>query len=144
MRKSPTRPERPLLKDATKPITLHITKADIRGSRKMDPDRCAAAVALKRELKCVEARVFLSKTYIRQDKDGPWERFATPESLSREITSFDRTSFFAPGEYRLVPVSPSVRLGAHPGGRKSKVHKSKKAPLHFTKNVRERAPRVPR
>ncbi len=59
--------------DAKQSTTLHITKQDIaRGDRKR-PDKCAAALAIVREMHAIEARVHLSRIYIRTNK-GNWQR----------------------------------------------------------------------
>lgn len=123
--------------DATKDLEICVTKRDVSISRKNDPASCAAANAIKRETKAVEAEVHISRTYIKQG--NKWIRFITPQSISREITSFDRLAIFEPGTYNLKAPSVAMLLGQ---GRKSKrgPHTtSKPKPYHHTVNIRESA-----
>jgi|SRR6266850_4313047 len=123
----------PLL-DATHDVKLHITPNDIKNSRKNDPANCAAARAGKRELK-KDVRVFLTRTYVKHKKK--WYRFITPESISREITSFDRGASFEPGEYKLKVPSSTQKLGivrisgSGKSGKKNRIRKN-----HATAMVR--------
>jgi hypothetical protein len=94
--------------DAEKPVTIHITRADCERGSKKDPTRCAAALALKRSTRCNESRVHLGCTYLRFG--NKWLRYATPPSLKAEIISFDRGGGFYPGDFRLRPMPPSLRL----------------------------------
>ena len=94
--------------DADKPVTIHITQADCERGSKKDPMRCAAALALKRVTGCDETRVHLACTYLRFG--NKWRRYATPPSLKAEIISFDRGGGFYPGDFRLRPMSPTLRL----------------------------------
>lgn len=92
--------------DADHGLVIEIKKnPDITGASKADPGNCAAARALERTLGS-EARVFLTRTYVRVGK--VWQRFVTPEAISREITAFDRGAKFEPGEYVLNPPSPTM------------------------------------
>src|SRR5258708_4359720 len=103
--------------DADKSIILQIGKQDISGSRKSDPANCAAARACKREFK-KETRVFLTRMYVKEKTH--WTRYITPESISREITAFDRGAAFAPGTYRAMRPSVSAKLGHTRGDRGTK------------------------
>jgi hypothetical protein len=94
--------------DADKPVTIHITPADCERGSKKDPMRCAAALALKRVTGCDETRVHLACTYLRFR--NKWRRYATPPSLKAEVISFDRRGGFYPGDFRLRPMSPTLRL----------------------------------
>ncbi len=91
-------------------IMLHISPADIKGSRKQVPGACAAAKALLRTIpNCIKARVHLGRTYIMKD-DEQWYRYVTPEPLRQEIVAFDRGGRFEPGDYELRPMAPSQML----------------------------------
>ncbi len=98
--------------DATDPVVLHITKADVQGAKKNDPAHCAAAVAGKREYK-KEVRVFLTRTYVKEKTH--WTRYINPERVTREIVSFDRGSTFVPGAYKVDAAPKAARLGAPRG-----------------------------
>jgi hypothetical protein len=98
--------------DANKKINLRITKRDCSTGSLKDPSACAAAKALCRLSDVKECRVHIARVYIKtKDK---WVRYATPPSLRSEIIAFDRGGTFAPGDYPLAPVQPTVRLGAKP------------------------------
>lgn len=124
------------VKDAINPLMIHIKQCDIVGSKKADASNCAAARALKREVGS-EAKVFLTRTYVKVGK--VWARFITPESISREITAFDRGAAFEPGEYVLTAPSKAARLDYKKkptGPKKARNGKSNK-PRHVTASVRQ-------
>jgi hypothetical protein len=114
--------------DADKPVTVHITPEDCARGSKKDPEKCAAALALKRVTSCDESRVHLGCTYLRFGKK--WFRYATPPSLKAEIISFDRGGGFYPGDFRLHPMPASLRLkpanpkSGHTRTRKSQANES--------------------
>lgn len=120
--------------DAIRPINLEINKLDVAHAKKSDPANCAAALAGKRILH-KEVRVFLTRTYVKEKKH--WVRYITPQSVSREIISFDRGAAFEPGEYKMDRPSPGQKLGIKRG---KSTHASKsnnrKGPYHATVNVR--------
>ena len=124
------------VKDAMNPLMIHIKTCDITGSSKADASNCAAARALKRELGS-EARVYLTRTYVKVGK--VWARFITPESISREITAFDRGAQFESGEYVLNPPSPTMRLDykKKPTGPKKSTNGKKTSARHVTASVRK-------
>lgn len=124
--------------DANEDIALVIKKEDVNKSKVKDPAACAAALAGRREFK-TDVRVFLTRTFIKDNKNKQWIRFYTPESMSREITSFDRGATFEPGEYKLKSMPMSQRAGyKKPTGPKKETgrptHKK-----HITANVRVNA-----
>lgn len=125
-----------------KPIMITITPSDVRQGAERNADACAAAVALCRQLHCDEAKVHLSRTYIR--KGATWERYNTPPALRSEIVAFDRGGAFMPGKYVLTPVSESQLPGKreqrnHMAPKKKKNSKApKRAKVHVTTGVRER------
>lgn len=119
--------------DAFKDLELEVSKSDVSHAKRNNPSKCAAALALSRALG-VEAEVHIGRTYIKQGRK--WIRFMTPASVQREITSFDRSDIFEPGEYILKAPSKSAQLGNHrsgPSGTK-KYNKS-----HKTINIRKSA-----
>jgi hypothetical protein len=119
-------------------LEIQVTKSDVNRSRKNDPSNCAAAVAYKRQYQ-TDAEVHLSRTYVKTKDGKAWIRFRTPESISREIVSFDRSAHFEPGIYTLRAVSQHGRLGQYKGRLTPKTDAKKRAPSHMTVNVRESA-----
>lgn len=97
--------------DATEPIEVIVTEKDCsKDARSLDPSECAMARAVKRQFAAKGAIIGLSKSYVVMGKRAI--RFSTPQSVAREITTFDRHHDFSPGEYRLSPVSPSSQFGS--------------------------------
>jgi hypothetical protein len=93
--------------NAKRGIKLHISATDTRTGRTKDPGACAAAKAAVREVpNCIAARIHLGRAYLLLN-DGKWRRYKTPEALRGEVIAFDRGGKFEPGEYKLMPMSPS-------------------------------------
>jgi hypothetical protein len=97
--------------DAKRPIAVKVTVGDIRKSKPKKWESCAVAVACRRQLSTPEAVVHLSRTYIR--KGNKWERYFTPLVVREAIQEFDRGGKFELGEYVLLPLPKSLRIGAH-------------------------------
>jgi hypothetical protein len=132
--------------DAKRPITLHITKADIARAADsiQEPARCAAARACYRELGAKEVRIHMYRAYVRTN-DHNWVRYYVDGRLRHEIIAFDRGGSFEPGEYKLSKMPPSMQVtGKHQGGndysgraRKRKERDARKRKsYHVTANVR--------
>ncbi len=104
--------------DATDTILLTVSRKDVKGATKKDPNNCALARACKRQ-GADGAIIGIAYSYLIKGKTA--RRYRTSQTIAREITSFDRTRYFAQGEnYRLSAVSKSSKLGKrspHPGGR---------------------------
>jgi hypothetical protein len=83
--------------DAKKPITIEVTAKDCRSGKSGKASSCAMARAFEREYD--GAIVSLSTAYII--KGDKATRYQVPQSVSREIVSFDRSHKFEPGEYAL-------------------------------------------
>lgn len=126
--------------DATSDMEICVTKSDVSKSRKNDPLNCAAANAIKRIMH-TDAEVHISRTYVK-DGDKRYIRFLTPSSISREITSFDRSSIFEPGTYNLKAPNASARLDYYKHRspeKETRTSKKRKLPYHITANIRESA-----
>lgn len=127
--------------DAHKKVVLHISPRDINSARVKNPASCAAARACVRDLNCKEARVHLSRVFLKMR--GKWVRYNTPGSLRAEIIAFDRGGKFSPGEYTLMAPPPSHRARhnrhsanyQYPKRRKN----SKRRTYHVVRNVRAHA-----
>lgn len=121
------------VRDAKKPILLHITDSDVKKGKVKNPGSCAAAVACKRELGASEAHVHKTRTYLRFN--GHWVRYMTPGSLQAEIVAFDRGGTFEPGEHRLgkMPTHRNTKTG--PKKRRGR----KKQGYHVVQNIRPMA-----
>ena len=119
--------------DATKSVFVSVSRKDCKGAEKLNPTSCAMAIAAKRELQVEGVIIGISTSYLI--KGNKAIRFATPESVQREIISFDRHQDFAPGDYYLKPKPPSMKLGmaSHPNRSKNKQAKRK---VHGSARVR--------
>ena len=137
--------------DAKKPMVIHITKSDVRNGSLKDSSSCAAAKAICRQTACEAAKVYIGRTYIKQD--GKWVRYATPPSLRNEIIAFDRGGQFEPGDYTLAPVQAVTQFknrksraeymkeyNARPSrAKKEDARKRKAGRRHIVKGIREQA-----
>lgn len=124
------------LVDATQDLDIEIKPGDISTAKKKDPAHCAAANAARRSLR-TEVEVHVSRIYVKKGKK--WVRFITPERISREIVSFDRSSIFEPGEYTFKAPAGQNRLGhyTHEGGDQTRPGNRQK--YRVTMNIRESA-----
>ena len=113
--------------DGKKKLHIKITQADVRKGINKRPGACAAAVCLMREYKAIEARVHLTRTYLRFDAKK-WVRYETPGSLRDQIVRYDTSNKFDPGDYELKPFRPSHRLGAMQGSETNQKTKAKANP----------------
>ena len=87
--------------DADKPVEISVSRKDCKDAKKLNPSECALARAARRELHADGVIIGMQSSYIIKDRIAM--RFATPESVRREIVSFDRHQDFAPGDYYLIP-----------------------------------------
>jgi hypothetical protein len=123
------------VQDAKESIGVTVTMADNRSAKVKNHQACAMAVACKRGQHADGVIVSLNRAYII--KGNVATRYALPESAAREVVSFDREAGFAPGEYTMVPTSPSRRLGSISGGSGQKTGTGK--PIvhkHLTSGIR--------
>lgn len=120
--------------DAVKNEAISVTAADCKYSRKKDPESCAMAKACKREFD--GAIISTSVAYLIQGTTA--KRYKVPESVSREIVSFDRSHSFAPGDYRLLAPTKHERLGPRttPQPMKKRYYASVKSRNHQTAGIR--------
>lgn len=94
--------------DAKRSVRVDVIAEDCTKGNKKSPSSCAMVRALEREKGYDGAIVSVKVAYlIRGDKAM---RFRTPESVAREIVSFDRSGDFAPGRYTLKAPSEGETL----------------------------------
>lgn len=127
--------------DARHPLIIEISKRDANTGKVKDHSHCIVAEACKKKLHLEGAVVTIRRAYLL-DKDGTATRYEVPESVRRELVSFDRGAGFAPGSYELVPIPKSQR-GTHSRGRKKQRGRPLDRPgnrntkgKHFTKDIR--------
>lgn len=120
--------------DAAAPIEISVNRKDCKSAKKFDPTECALARAAKRELHVEGVIIGIGSSYII--KGDTAVRFDTPQSVKREIVSFDRHGDFAPGEYYLTPKCPSNRFGV------TYHRKDKTGGNHKVQRIRHQSARV--
>jgi len=96
--------------DAKEALMLVVKPIDVASASKKDPTCCGFAQACKRTKKADAAWFFRSTAWLQKGKK--LLRYLLPESMTREIISFDRNHTMEPGTYRLAPPPPSQTLGA--------------------------------
>ena len=125
------------VKDSKTVLKIEVTSQDDRTSRKGEHKDCALAVACKRKLNIDGVIISRKIAYLIKGKKAV--RFEVPNSISREIVSFDRGGGFAPGTYqlsrpskcKLISTGERSRTGPHKtkSGRKIKFR-------HVTSKIR--------
>lgn len=135
------------VRDATRPVVLHIRDADARSGKK-DPGNCAAAKAACRIEGVIEARIYRTRSYLlmqdsRTEKKF-WKRFNTPGAIRNELIAFDRGGTFQPDDYQLGVITPNERIGSErTRGAPTGPKKSKRPTPHIVKGIRAPAPKGP-
>ncbi len=126
--------------DAKDSIKLTVTSRDIEKADRKDPADCVVARACRRELHVKEARVHLSRVYLRSN-DNNWVRYTVPKPMRTEIIAWDRGGSFESAEFELTRPAKTHSLGA--GTTKKYKHKKyaktgnrKRSAPAVVKNVR--------
>lgn len=123
--------------DADEEVQIEVTDRDEKTAAKKDHTQCAFAVACKRAYRADGVIVSVHTAYVIKGDEAT--RYILPESVSREVVSFDRGAKFSAGEYSLKIPTPSQRLGARV---ERKTHtttrpgKSKRGKPHVTDGIR--------
>lgn len=124
------------VQDANDRVLVTVTNHDVVNAKKANSKHCALARASLR-LPEVNAAYFFRCTAYLEFKDR-MVRFELPNSVQKEIVSFDRARMFAPGVYQLTPPSPS-RSPADA----AKYRKKRKAQIKRAEVVRSRLAKLP-
>lgn len=124
---------------ATQPVLVDVLPRDCTEGKKLQTDECALARAAKRQFKADGVAIRLSDSFIVNGDTAI--RFATPDTVKRELVSFDRHKDFAAGMYRLSPARPEwararANLPCHGGGHSPAGRNTNKAVHHRTVRVR--------
>ncbi len=128
------------VEDARTSLVVDITEADNRRARKRNHKECAMAVCAREKEKADGVIISIRTAYIIKGTKAV--RYRLPESVSREIVSFDRTEGavgFEPGRYVLGSPKKGERLGEGYSGRKHDGPKNKRGKpsfVHETENIR--------
>jgi len=130
-------PEVKTVSDAKEAVEITVNRKDCKIAQKRNPTECALAKAAKRELKVDKVIIGISSSYLIKGTEAI--RFQTPQSVQREIVSFDRHQDFAEGSYNLVPKSGNNRMGQYIDTRTNKKggkYKYAKRKIHHSARVR--------
>ena len=120
--------------DADKGITVEVTAKDVKASARKDHEECAMAIAARRSEHADGVIISSSTAYVI--KGNVATRYDVPESVAREVVSFDRGAAFEVGSYTLRKMRPGRRLDANrAGGGPTGPHTSKRK-VHITTNIR--------
>src|SRR5262245_12861997 len=96
--------------DADENVILEVSENDSKSGSRKDHNNCAMAKACARHFKAQGVIISVHTAYIVKGEEAI--RFHLPESVSREVVSFDRNAGFEPGTYELARPVKSQRLGA--------------------------------
>ena len=96
--------------DAKEPVILTITDKDVKKASLKSPSHCVMAQACMRETGH-EARIHISRAYIKENGGNTWLRYVVPIHLRTEIISFDKGGSFEPGTYTLIAPRKYEKLG---------------------------------
>jgi hypothetical protein len=122
--------------DASEDIILEITPKDVNNASTKHPGACAAAKACKRQLGH-EARIHISRIYVKENGSDIWLRYITTKALRTEIIAFDRGGNFYPGKFLLKAPTKSSKLGSDRNrNAKSSPSGRKKQRYHNVKDIR--------
>lgn len=125
--------------DATSPIKITVKDADCKDGVGSDFSECALAKATRREFKADACLIGLSYSYVIKGKTAV--RYKTPQSVSREIVSFDRHHDFDTGVYHLASVPDTQKLG-NSGYQRVSGYKSSKTKRNYNYHESARVRRV--
>jgi hypothetical protein len=138
-------PDVKTVKDAEEEARIQVTNRDNQSAKVRNHTACAMAVACKRTYQADGVIVAISVAYII--KNGVATRYRLPESIAREVVSFDRKGGFAPGEYKILAPKERHVIGKQQGSTKDHTQEEdiivrggtppKKKPfVHFTEGIR--------
>lgn len=130
--------------DAKKPLEVSIKPADVRKAGVQNPATCAVAQAICRGPNMAEARVHISRTYVRSEGAKTWQRFMTPQNLRTEIVAFDKgapKAFNVENTYKLTPSRPATgfQQGSYKGQTKPKQRGPKEHRTYILTDIRPNA-----
>ena len=103
--------------DSNEHVSITVKERDCQGATLSNFCECALARAARRELKADGALIGITYSYVIYGNKAV--RFKTPQSVGRELVSFDRNGDFDQGTYALSPISKSQKLGVRRGNTNS-------------------------
>ena len=131
--------------DADFGMTLNVQKRDIKKQGIKDAAHCALAECAMRQNHYQEARVYISRAYVKSLDGTHWVRYVVTPAAQREITAYDRGAAFQPGSYRLEAPYASAKQGYKKPGSSVTAGSGTtgtKRIAQVTANIRPRAPTI--
>ena len=123
--------------DAKDSIQVEVTPEDEKTSNRKDHNGCAMAVACKRKYNATGVIVSTSVAYLIHGLTAT--RYELPQSVIREVVSFDRSGIFEPGTYQLRKPANCRKLGIKHKHKKKHASGTDKKNMpfrHYTGGVR--------
>ncbi len=102
--------------DATEPLTISVTKRDLKKARQRNPMCCALAQGCAHLDGVVSSRIGTKIALI--ELEDKVQRYAVQPEDTEKIRAFDNANYFQAGTYTLVP--PEKKLGVHTVGHHKK------------------------
>jgi hypothetical protein len=127
-------PEVSTVEDGRRKVRVEVTKKDGNSAAVRNHKACAMAVACKRSMNLDGVVISVNRAYLI--KGDTAVRYALPESVSREVVSFDRNGGFAPGEYELRKPPEQVKSIAPKRKRHGEKNGYKAKFAHHTDGIR--------
>jgi len=111
-----------VVEDAVFPLNFTITPAHVRKALCKNPAQCVIAQAVRAKYGFQFEKILVGGSIIKVFMKDKVLRFATPRALRKALRQFDKTGLWdlPPGDYTLLPPSPSARLISCGGIRKSR------------------------
>lgn len=123
------------VKDAHENIIVEVTKKDNDSATVRNHESCAMAVACRRKMRSDGVIISIRTAYVVDGRVAT--RYRVPESVSREIVSFDRHGGFAVGDYVLRAPNKYEQLGYTGSGRTHNPSDRKRPKYkHMTSGIR--------
>lgn len=101
-------------KDATKPLTIHVTDADIRKAIAEKGQgvahRCVIAQAIRREYRCFDIQILRTVAYVRRKENMIPDRYEISESAKDLLIAWDAAGRAWPITVTLKPPKPAMRV----------------------------------
>jgi hypothetical protein len=123
-----------VVQDAKKPLHIEVTRRDSNSAAVRNHKGCAMAVAAKRCLNLDGVVISRQRAYLI--KGNIATRYSFPESVRKEIVSFDRGGGFDEGVYRLTVPVATKPAPKKPKGETHGNSSHYKREFHSTTNIR--------
>ena len=113
--------------DATEPLTIHVTQADIDAAVPGSSRNCAISRAANREYGCFDIQIFRTRAYVRFNVNEPWKRYSLSRSTCDVIITFDASG-------RTKPICVTFRVV----NKASRLETTRSEPYRSRKNESDR------